>query len=271
MKNTRFAHRALAAAMALGLLMAGCSEAAAPEASPEATAAPTQTAEAPQEAALFTPGSYTASVYGNNDYLNVTVTVDEDSILSVEVPGHSETRFLGDAAIEKITKDIVEYQTLNVDSVSGATVTSGALKSAALLRAHGVMLGRIHVVDRRPTRVDALVERRGFAALAPAQLVQACVHGDAVHPGGKGGLAFKTGNGTVDAQHRFLEAILRVFPMPAHAQGDRVHAPLLRGHQLGKRLSISTCGPLDQGLFVHLHAVTSFCTSLIIHENRIFA
>ena len=49
MKNTRFAHRALAAAMALGLLMAGCSEAAAPEASPEATAAPTQTAEAPQE------------------------------------------------------------------------------------------------------------------------------------------------------------------------------------------------------------------------------
>lgn len=131
MKNTRFAHRALAAAMALGLLMAGCSEAAAPEASPEATAAPTQTAEAPQEAALFTPGSYTASVYGNNDYLNVTVTVDEDSILSVEVPGHSETRFLGDAAIEKITKDIVEYQTLNVDSVSGATVTSGALKSAA--------------------------------------------------------------------------------------------------------------------------------------------
>ena len=57
------------------------------------------------------------------------------------------------------------------------------LKGAALLRAHGVMLGRIHVVDRRPTRVDALVERRGFAALAPCVgLIQIAVGRDGGAP-----------------------------------------------------------------------------------------
>lgn len=81
-------------------------------------------------AVQMTPGTYTASAYGNNDYIDVQVVVDEDEILSVEVTSSSETRFLGDEAIKRISADIVEYQTLNVDSISGATVTSGALKSA---------------------------------------------------------------------------------------------------------------------------------------------
>lgn len=56
--------------------------------------------------------------------------MDESKIRAVEVTGHSKTRFLGDEAIRRITADVVQYQTLNVDSVSGATVTSGALKTA---------------------------------------------------------------------------------------------------------------------------------------------
>ena len=81
-------------------------------------------------AAAFTPGTYTAREYGSNDYLNVEVTFDADRIVSVEVPQHSETQFMGTRAIELISQDIVDYQTLNVDSVSGATLTSAALKSA---------------------------------------------------------------------------------------------------------------------------------------------
>ncbi|MDD3410357.1 MAG: flavocytochrome c [Eubacteriales bacterium] len=84
---------------------------------------------APAEVA-FTPGTYAAQQYGNNGYLQVQVTVDETSILAVEVPEHSETQFMGAEAISRISKDIVNYQTLNVDSVSGATITSNALKTA---------------------------------------------------------------------------------------------------------------------------------------------
>lgn len=80
--------------------------------------------------AAFTPGTYEAKEYGNNDYLTVKVTFDETSIVSVEVPEHSETKFMGEKAIELISKDVVDYQTLNVDSISGATITSGALKTA---------------------------------------------------------------------------------------------------------------------------------------------
>ena len=115
------------------LLLTGCAPAAQTE--PEATEAPAAEetpapADEQETAALFTPGTYTASVYGNNGYLDVQVVLDADKIVSVDVPNHAETRFLGDTAIERITKDIVDYQTLNVDSISGATITSGALKSA---------------------------------------------------------------------------------------------------------------------------------------------
>ena len=81
-------------------------------------------------AVSFVPGTYTAKEYGSNDYLNVEVTFDETSIQSVEVPQHSETMYMGERAIELISQDIVDYQTLNVDSISGATLTSVALKNA---------------------------------------------------------------------------------------------------------------------------------------------
>lgn len=78
----------------------------------------------------FKPGTYKARAYGNNDYLNVEVTVDKDRITSIKVPGHHETIFMGEMAIEKLTDEILRYQTLNVDAVAGATVTSAAFKKA---------------------------------------------------------------------------------------------------------------------------------------------
>lgn len=83
----------------------------------------------PTENAL-TPGTYKSSVYGSNGYLDVEVVISDNKIESISVPEHWETQFLGDVAIEKISEQVVEYQTLNVDSVSGATITSAAFKSA---------------------------------------------------------------------------------------------------------------------------------------------
>lgn len=81
-------------------------------------------------AVCFVPGQYESVQYGNNDYIYVQVVFDETKIVSIEVPEHSETQFMGEKAIELISQDILTYQTLNVDSVSGATITSGALKAA---------------------------------------------------------------------------------------------------------------------------------------------
>ena len=91
---------------------------------------PTEQNEKTEQESLFNPGTYKAEVYGNNDYIEVEVKVDESKILSVDVTKNSETKFIGDKAIELIPKQVVEYQTLSVDTISGATVTSASLKSA---------------------------------------------------------------------------------------------------------------------------------------------
>lgn len=95
--------------------------------------------------AQFKPGTYKAQVYGNNGYLNVEVTVSKDKITDIKVPGHTETDLMGGMAIRTMTKDILDYQTVNVDAVSGATVTSGAFKQAviAALEKTGVNLAAL--------------------------------------------------------------------------------------------------------------------------------
>ncbi|NLC65646.1 MAG: flavocytochrome c [Clostridium sp.] len=88
--------------------------------------------ESGQESAesLFTPGTYTAEAFGHNDYITVETKVDENKILDVKVIESYETKYIGDVALTRIPDQVVEYQTLNVDSVSGATVTSNAVKAA---------------------------------------------------------------------------------------------------------------------------------------------
>ena len=95
--------------------------------------------------AQFKPGTYKASAYGNNGYLNVEVTVTKDKITDIKVPGNTETRLMGGMAMETMAKDIIDYQTVNVDAVSGATVTSGAFKQAviAALEKSGVNLAAL--------------------------------------------------------------------------------------------------------------------------------
>lgn len=124
--------------LAVGLVLGAC-KSGTKETAPAAETVETQetqelqsqTEEGTKEAAAaLTPGTYTARQYGNNGYLTVEVTVDENSIVSIEVPEHSETMFMGAEAIERMRTDMVEYQTLNVDSIAGATITSAAMRAA---------------------------------------------------------------------------------------------------------------------------------------------
>ena len=78
----------------------------------------------------FTPGTYTAGSEGKNGPVTVEVTLTEDAIASVVVTSHEETAGLSDPAIENIPAAIVEHQTLAVDAVAGATLTSNAIIAA---------------------------------------------------------------------------------------------------------------------------------------------
>lgn len=78
----------------------------------------------------YTPGTYSATVRGMGD-VTVTMTFDETSITDVVIDAAGETQGLGDMAAEKLREAIISGQSAEVDAVTGATVTSTAVKEAA--------------------------------------------------------------------------------------------------------------------------------------------
>ncbi len=96
------------------------------------------------ETLSFIPGTYEGSAFGMMGEIKVSVTVDKTSIQEINVTEFNETQLIGwgldTAPIELLPQEMVKYQTLNVDAVTGATVTSNGLKSAVAnaLAASGV-------------------------------------------------------------------------------------------------------------------------------------
>ena len=88
-------------------------------------------AEAQPEESLFKPGSYTGEAQGIFVPVKVTVRVSETGIETVLIDATGETPELGGVAAEKMAMAIMTAQTPNVDTVSGATVTSNAIIAAA--------------------------------------------------------------------------------------------------------------------------------------------
>lgn len=76
------------------------------------------------------PGAYTASFPGRNGDITVTVLVSEDAIVKIEVASHTETAQFGGKALAEMPQQMVDAQSVQVDTFTGATVTSNALKAA---------------------------------------------------------------------------------------------------------------------------------------------
>ncbi|WP_020613961.1 FAD-dependent oxidoreductase [Sediminispirochaeta bajacaliforniensis] len=77
-------------------------------------------------------GSYSASAKGLGG--NVTVTLrltDSGTIEGVQIDAASETPEIGGAAAKKLGKKILDTQSLDIDGISGASITSEAVKAAA--------------------------------------------------------------------------------------------------------------------------------------------
>lgn len=80
---------------------------------------------------LFKAGTYTGtSENGRNGSVTVEVTLSDDKIESITVGENSETAGVADPAIERIPQEILDSQSLSVDTVTGATITSKAIIEA---------------------------------------------------------------------------------------------------------------------------------------------
>lgn len=79
----------------------------------------------------YADGSYQTSGDGIHGPVNVTVDVKDGTISAVTVTGNNETQGIGSLAIDALPAAIVEAQGIEgVDDISGATVTSKAIKDA---------------------------------------------------------------------------------------------------------------------------------------------
>lgn len=76
-------------------------------------------------------GTYTASAQGYGGEVTVEMTFEGDKVTEVTITGDNETANVGQAAIPTLQEQILAAQSAEIDGVSGATVTSTAVKNAA--------------------------------------------------------------------------------------------------------------------------------------------
>ena len=86
--------------------------------------------------AMAEAGTYTGvgdSEIGGKGAIEVSVTVDENGVVTdIQVTKNGDTAGIADAAVEAMPDRIMAAQSANVDGVSGATMTSEAIKMAVL-------------------------------------------------------------------------------------------------------------------------------------------
>lgn len=110
-----------------------------------AKACAAQAAGIAAEEKVFADGTYAGTAPGMNDNIDVELVVEGGKVTSIVVTHEQETPGIGGplkdrdgvtlaegglSPVDKIPADVVAYQTLNVDTVTGATITSNAVKAS---------------------------------------------------------------------------------------------------------------------------------------------
>ena len=83
-------------------------------------------------AVAFTAGTYTGTAKGYNGPVEVSVTFSDSAVTAIGVGANKETDHVGNVAFEPVIADILAANGTGVDGVSGATLTSGRIKDAAV-------------------------------------------------------------------------------------------------------------------------------------------
>lgn len=121
----------LAICMVFGLL-SGCAQNTEPVSDNDNTEQEV-TSDVEETQMKMKPGTYTASGMGFRlfEEVEVSVTVDETSILDIEVSmDNGETKPILQSVIDKMVPRIIEQQSIYVDAITGATASSAAVRVA---------------------------------------------------------------------------------------------------------------------------------------------
>ena len=78
----------------------------------------------------FTAGTYTGVASGYNGDVELSVTFSETAVTDIQLVSSKETQYVGDVAFEPMFADILAGNGTGVDTVSGATFTSAAIRNA---------------------------------------------------------------------------------------------------------------------------------------------
>ena len=77
---------------------------------------------------IYTPGTYTATATGMGE-ITMKATFDANSITAIELDVSNETETIGQAAKDELIEQLLKAQSSDIDGVSGATITTNAVKS----------------------------------------------------------------------------------------------------------------------------------------------
>ena len=80
--------------------------------------------------AIYTPGTYTGTATGIGE-VKITMTFSETAITNVEVDTSGETADIGGVAGPTLQEALMAAQNAEIDNISGATITTNAVKKAA--------------------------------------------------------------------------------------------------------------------------------------------
>ena len=106
-------------------------EAAAAETEAEEAAAETEAEAGAASGGMYADGVYEGSGNGNGGEMKVTVTVENGKISDIVLQeGHAETPGIYEMAVDQVIPAIIEAQSTDVDSASGASMSSAGIKEA---------------------------------------------------------------------------------------------------------------------------------------------
>lgn len=132
-----------------------------------------------EEKGTYIPGTYSASARGMGK-VEVTMTFDANSITDVKVDTSGETAGIGKELGEQFAKQILEAQGTEVDTVSGATLTSNGVIEAAnacIAQAKGESVEVAPVTQETAAPEDWLGEEPVIENIAETVNVEALVIG----------------------------------------------------------------------------------------------
>ena len=106
-------------------------------------------------------GTFEGTANGKNGPVTVAVTIKAGKITNVKVVKSGESAMIGDAAIARIPSEIVARQSLRVNNVAGATLSSMAIQAT-----------RRRLRSRLPTLILATRQPLSLSVPAPAEWLQ---------------------------------------------------------------------------------------------------